>query len=239
MSTPDPLATRFLFPEDRLTFVYGRPGDPIRTPPRTAIKLFFDEDATTPADVLTTNGQPIPFSTIYTGEDSLLPEFYGPAGWVPRLWARVTGGTAETYPLVAQYSERLANLPMLLSGLGPPADDVGAVGSFYIDRNPADPDDPQSFDDPLLYGPRGPGGWPITGVSLRGPQGDPGARDEWLQQSPAMEWQIPHTLGHRPAVTTIDSAGELMFGDVIYPPGQPELVIVRFGAPESGTAVLT
>lgn len=231
--------TRFLFPEDRLTFVYGRPGEPIRTPPRTALKLYLDEAATHTADVWTVEGNPIPYSTIYTGDDSLVPEFLGPPGFVSRVWARVVGGTAESYPLMAQYSTQLANLPALTTGDGPPSAAVGAVGAYYIDQGLPDPDDPNGVANPVLYGPRTTAGWPTTGTPIRGDQGEPGSNFVWQQPMPAMEWVMDHPLSYRPAVTTINSAGEVIYGDVIYPPGMPNRVIVTFGAPEAGVGVMT
>jgi hypothetical protein len=231
------LTSRFRFPEDRMSFVYQRPGQPILTPPRTGLKLFLDEAGTIPADVQSLDGATIAHSTIYTGDDALLPEFLGPPGFVARIYARVVGGTAATYPLMAQYSDRLANLPMLVTGDGPPAPDVGAVGSFYIDVG-IEPD-PNVEDDPVLYGPRTVDGWPAAGTHIRGPQGAPGANDEWVQASPNATWEITHILGFRPTVTTIDSAGQEIHGDVEYPVAMPNKIIVRFGAPESGIAILT
>lgn len=233
MSTPD---TRLRFPEDRMTFQYGAPGEPIRTAPRTGVKVFLDEACTTPADILTTVGTPIPYSTIYTQDDSLLPEFLGPPEYVTRLWARVVGVTADAYPLVAQYSEQLGLLPTLLSGDGPPTADLGVLGSVYLDLGIRP--DPNVPDDPRLYGPKTLVGWPTSGTALVGPKGDPAAVLVWNQVSPDTEWQITHDLTHLPSVTLIDSAGEEFFADVVYPPGQPQIVIVRIGAPESGTALL-
>jgi hypothetical protein len=238
MSSPAINTSRFLYPEDRMSFVFGRPGEPIRTPPRTGLKLFLERTAQTPADILDLDGNPIPFSTVYTGADSLLPEFYGPPGFVSRIYARIVGGTADTYPLMAQYSDRLANLPMLVTGNGPPSDAVGAVGSFYIDQD-LDPADPNHHPHPVLYGPRLIDGWPDEGVVLIGPQGEPGSSFRWIQNTPALEWVITHPLTYRPNVATIDSAGMEFHSEVVYPPGQPQLVIVRNGAPESGEAILS
>jgi hypothetical protein len=239
MSSPAITTSRFLYPEDRTTFVYGRPGEPIRTPPRTAIKLFVDEACTQPADVQTEHGDPIPYSTIYTGDDSLLPEFFGPPGYISRLWARVVGGSAVAYPLMAQFSDRLANLPMLTTGNGPPDEDVGAVGSFYIDQGRPDLSDPNARARPLLYGPRTTQGWPGTGTSLLGEPGPPGANFVWQQPSPSATWVMDHPLAYQPSVTTINTAGEVIIGDISYPPGQPWRVIASFGAPEAGIGVMT
>lgn len=239
MTNVPAVTTRFLFPEDRTSFVYGRPGEPIRTPPRTGIKIFLDEAATQPADIETPEGVSIPYSTIYTGEDSLLPEFVGPPGFINRVWGRVVGGTAETYPLMAQYSDQLASLPSLVTGDGPPSENVGAVGSFYIDQGLPDSGDPNQAAQPVLYGPRTPDGWPSTGTDIVGPPGPPGANFVWQQPQPATEWVMTHPLAYLPSVSTINSAGELIIGDVLYPPDKPYQVIVTFGAPESGIGVMT
>lgn len=229
------MATRLRFPEDRLSFVYGAPGEPIRTPPRTAIKIFADEPCTTPADIRTPAGVGIPFATIYTGDDGLLPEFLGPEPLVSQLWARVVGGTAEAYPLVAQYTEQLRQLPTLVSGDGPPTVEVGAPGSFYVDRG-LEPDI-NIPDAPVLYGPKTLSGWPVEGTPLKGPQGEPGATFTWIQNNPADQWVIDYTMPYEPNVSAIDSAGGQIFGDVTYP--SPGRVVIHWGAPESGKALLT
>jgi hypothetical protein len=227
--------TRLRFPEDRLSFVYGPPGEPIRTPPRTAIKIFADEACIHPADIRSTSGADVPFSTIYTGDDGLLPEFLGPEPLVSTLWARVVGGTVDAYPLVAQYSEQLRQIPTLTSGDGPPPADLGVPGGHYIDRG-LEPD-PNIPDHPTLYGPKTFTGWPTIGTPLVGPQGDPGSTFTWLQNAPSDEWVITYPMPYEPNVTTVDSSGTQIMGDVSYP--LPGRIIVRWGAPESGRALLT
>lgn len=217
-----------------MSFVYQAPGQPILTPPRTGLKLYLDEACTQLAVVQTLQGDTIAYSTIYTGEDSLVPEFLGPAGFVNRVWAQVVGGTAQAYPLMAQYSDQLGNLPMLLTGDGPPTEDIGAVGSFYIDQGLGDINTPN---DPVLYGPRTPDGWPSTGTHLTGPQGQPGEHRIWNQVSPSAMWVIDHSLSYLPSVTTLDSSNQQIYGDVSWP--LATRVVVAFGAPESGIGVLT
>lgn len=235
MSSPA-LSTRLRFPEDRLSFVFQGPGQPILTPPRTGIKVYLDEAGTQPAPIQTLAGVSIPFATIYTGDDALVPEFLGPEGFVNRLHARVVGGLSTTYPLMAQYSEQLANLPTLLYGDGPPTSAVGAVGSFYIDRGITP--DLNVPDEPMIYGPRTVSGWP-AGVPIRGDQGAPGSNFVWTQSTPAATWVMDHPLPYKPSVTIIDSAGEVIYGDVTYPPSMPHRVIAAFGAPEAGIGVMT
>lgn len=229
------LTSRFTFPEDRTSFVYQRPGMPILTPARTGIKIFTDEAGQFPADIQTLAGNPVQYSTLYTGDDSLLPEFLGPQGFVSKLWARVVGGTGQTYPLMAQYSDQLAILPSLAFGNGPPPADVGAVGSFYIDQGlSGDINEP---DQPVLYGPRTIQGWPSTGQVLIGPPGPPGAARTWVQNEARLRWEIPHTIAYLPSVTVTDSSGTQIFADVSYP--TPTLVWVDHGVPTIGKATLS
>jgi hypothetical protein len=234
-----PSSSRLMFPEDRITFVYQTPGKPILTPGRTGIKIFLDEAGTIPADILTPAGTPIQYSTIYTEPDCLVPEFLGPEGFIHQVWGRVIGGTDATYALSAQYSVQLANLPTLVTGDGPPSSSVGSVGSFYIDQGLPDPDDPNAVAVPVLYGPRTTAGWPTSGTPLRGDPGPSGSKLEFSVPQAAATWTVPHNLFGRPAVTTLDSAGEEIFGDVSWPPDPPARVVVRWGSPISGTAILT
>lgn len=112
--------TRYRFPQDRATFVYGDDLAPILTPPRTAIVVYADQALTIPADITTLEGQAIALSTLYT-DHGLLPEFLGPDG-ISRLWTGVQGGVA--YPLDAQASSLLEN-----SGVGGTARQLWATGT--------------------------------------------------------------------------------------------------------------
>lgn len=95
--------TRYRFPADRATFVYGQDYDPILTPPRTALVVYADETLTTPADITDLGGAPIALSTLYTSH-GLIPEFLGPDS-LSRLW---TGAPGAVYPLDAQAASLLA-----------------------------------------------------------------------------------------------------------------------------------
>lgn len=219
--------TRLTFPEDRTAFIYQAPGQPILSPFRTGLQLFTDQAATVLADVLTPTGTPLASSTIYTGADGLLPLFLGPPT-VTRVWARVVGGDATTYPLFAQYAAQVAAIPTLTQGHGAPTVDLGVVGSTYLDED--------AF---VLYGPKG-STWPGTGTPLRGPQGPTGISGgsfEHQQVSPSTTWVIDHPLPYRPAVTTVDSGGFQIFGDVSYP--LPARVVVAYSAPVGGSALLS
>lgn len=111
--------TRYRFPQDRATYLYGDDLAPILTPPRTAVVVYADQALTTPADITTPEGQAIALSTLYTAH-GLLPEFLGPDA-VTRLWTGIQGGTA--YPLDAQASSLLEN-----SGVGGTARQLWATG---------------------------------------------------------------------------------------------------------------
>lgn len=112
--------TRYRFPADRSTFVYGDDFSPILTPPRTAFVVYQDQALVTPADIRTLTGSAIALSTVYT-DRGLLPEFLGPDG-VSRLWTGQPGGT--TYPLDAQTASLLAG-----SGIGGSVSLLSASGT--------------------------------------------------------------------------------------------------------------
>ena len=56
------------------------------------------------------------------------------------------------------------------------------------------------------------------------------------QLAPSTEWLITHNLGKKPAVTVVDSADEVIIGDVIYL--DDNRVRLRFSAGFSGKAYL-
>lgn len=223
---PADLTRRLLFPEDRTAFIYQRPGEPILTPFRTGLQLFTDEACHNLADVVDEHGAAIPYSTVYTGDDSLLPLFYGPPEFVTLLWAKVVGGNLQAYPLVAQYGAQLQQVPTLLWGHGPPTSDIGVLGAAYLDSDAL-----------VIYGPKGPNGWPQPGLELQGPQGLPGGSYEHHQNSPSQTWVITHPLLFRPNVTVIDSAGFEVLGDISYP--LPNKVVVEFATQLGGIALLS
>lgn len=225
MTAPNQDPRRLRFPEDRTAFVYQGVNEPILSPPRTGLVIYTDAAGTTPADIATLDGVPITNSTVYIGQDFLLPEFLGPTGHVTELWARAVGSLGPAHSLDAQYSDQLADRPMLLVGEGPPSDDLGTYGSMYLDKV-----------NWLMFGPKT-DAWPATGTSIRGPQGFAGGTYEYIQVSPATEWVIPHPLAYRPHVTYIDSAGTVVVGDTSYP--DPAVVVGTFSAPFAGTALMS
>lgn len=54
---------------------------------------------------------------------------------------------------------------------------------------------------------------------------------------PATQWDAPHTFAFRPNVSTVDSSGREVYGDVFHP--TTTLVRVIFSAPMSGTITLS
>jgi hypothetical protein len=227
-----PVGSRLVFPEDRTLFVYQKPGQPILSPPRVGVQLFEDEACTVPADVRTLSGSAIPYSTIYVNDDTLLPEFLGPQDYVVKVWAQVVGGNGEAYALNAQYSGRIALSPTLGSGVGSPDPDFGSAGSFYVDRGAAEP----FVSQPVLYGPKAEDGWPTEGVLLAGVPGPPGGTVMVPINVATATWELPYDSDFPATVTTIDSAGEEIYGDVTYP--STGLVVVEFGAPTTGVGIL-
>jgi len=61
----------------------------------------------------------------------------------------------------------------------------------------------------------------------------------YVHNQPAVSstWTINHTLGGRPSVTVVDSAGTVVYGEVQYLSNSQ--VVVTFTAPFSGYAYLT
>lgn len=94
-------------------------------------------------------------------------------------------------------------------------------------------------------GPQGPQG--ETGeagpAGAQGPIGPPGPAGvdsgfyRHSQAAPAATWSIVHGLGYKAAVTTVDSADQVIYGDVTYI--DDNTVQVEFGVPVGGYAYLS
>ncbi len=81
----------------------------------------------------------------------------------------------------------------------------------------------------VIMGPQGPAG----------PQGLPGDGSEtyiWSPPSALVSWVIAHNLQKFPSITTIDSTGRVVNGEVTYL--NNNLVEIAFAFPVSGTAYL-
>lgn len=60
---------------------------------------------------------------------------------------------------------------------------------------------------------------------------------EYVQAVPAQQWTIPHTLGGLPQVEVLNAQGQEINATVLRP--DDFTVIIRFGKPYAGTAILT
>lgn len=222
---------RYLFPQDPTTFVFQGPNQPILTAPRTGIELFVEPTADTRADVLHADDEsPIANSTIYTGDEGMVPDFLGPEG-VARLWARAAGST-ETYPIEARFTDVIAALAVpsggversLVAGHGAPGPGNGIVGGFYLDQ-----------DSGQLWGPKvDADSWPNQPFLLGG---DQGPHDfQYAITVPAAQVTVDHPL-HYPGVTYLNSEDVVELCDVAYP--SPSRVVVGFGSPSTGRLLFT
>jgi hypothetical protein len=70
-----------------------------------------------------------------------------------------------------------------------------------------------------------------------GPAGVSGGFFTFTQNSVTTTWNITHSLGYHPAVTTTDSAGTVIEGSVSYP--SLTSIVVTFGIATSGFAYLS
>lgn len=64
-----------------------------------------------------------------------------------------------------------------------------------------------------------------------------GSRYTHFQGTPESTWIIEHGLGYNPNVSTVDSAGNEVYGDVFY--ANPNRLVVAFGAAFTGSAYLS
>ena len=88
---------------------------------------------------------------------------------------------------------------------------------------------------PALPGPRGEQG--IQGIrGFPGLDGSALGSYKHVQAIPSSEWVIEHPLGFKPAVTVIDSAGSVVYGDVSY---SGQTITIAFSAGFSGIAYLS
>lgn len=103
----------------------------------------------------------------------------------------------------------------------------GSVGDYYIDVDTGD-----------FYGPKTEGGWPdepfftaLTTATLQ--------NERYVHSQPTSSpvWTISHSLGGRPSVTIVDSAGTVVIGEIQY--DSDTQITVTFTAAFSGFAYLT
>lgn len=87
------------------------------------------------------------------------------------------------------------------SGDGPPNNNIGRVGDFYIDLT-----------NQRYYGPKEETGWPPPFYTA----GAIVTRYEHVQSVPSTHWVINHGLGGRPSIMVVDTAGTVVVGTVSY-----------------------
>ena len=75
---------------------------------------------------------------------------------------------------------------------------------------------------------------------IQGPQGPPGIDTGYFsftQVAPASVWNVTHNLGINPAVTTVDSAGNVVEGTLLYL--TTNTLRITFGIAISGSAYMS
>jgi len=162
---------RFLFPQDRTSFVYLAAGKPILAPgPDYEATVYLDEACTILADILDLDLVPIPGSVLTVDVDTLLPEFWGPDGYT-RLWTKAAPGN-RVYVLDAQVDDRLDSLTQQIvdGDFTGPMGPIGATGSTGPTGPPGGPTGATGPTGPT--GPEGATG--PTGVGVTGVTGDTG-----------------------------------------------------------------
>lgn len=86
---------RYVFPADRWAYDFQpAPQSGLLNAAGQSIQIFIDKETTQLADIHDLNNHPIANSIITVGNDSLLPEFYGPDE-IKKLYARTPLGTAD------------------------------------------------------------------------------------------------------------------------------------------------
>lgn len=110
----------------------------------------------------------------------------------------------------------------LITGNGAPTSGVGNNGDLYLDVISGN-----------YYGPKASGLWPTSPIISIS------QTKRYVHNQPvtASTWNITHSLGGRPSVTIVDSAGTTVIGEVVY--NSDTSITVLFSAPFSGQAYLT
>ena len=113
----------------------------------------------------------------------------------------------------------------ILTGPGMPSNLIGKIGDLYIDTNSKN-----------TYGPKTINGWDTSRVLFESFNRD------LLGQvfdipSPSDTWEIHHNLGYNPNATCIDSAGNVIEGDISYP--DENTIVIRFIGATMGKAYLS
>lgn len=114
--------------------------------------------------------------------------------------------------------------PGVLSGEGVPTATIGADGDLYIDAI-----------DGAFYGPKTNGQWPLSPFFTPSQLG--AQRFIHTQAIASDTWEITHSLGGRPSIMVVDSAGTVVIGEIRY--NSNTSITILFTAPFSGFAYLT
>jgi hypothetical protein len=85
-------------------------------------------------------------------------------------------------------------------------------------------------------GPIGPQG-DVGPIGPEGPAGSSSGFFRWNQAAPSDQWVFTHDLKYPPAVTVVDSAGTVYFGDVTYV--NDTTISIAFAFPFAGYAYCT
>lgn len=114
--------------------------------------------------------------------------------------------------------------PGTITGEGAPTFNVGFDGDLYINSL-----------DGSYYGPKANGAWPASPFYT--PLTPVATRYVHTQASPSSVWNVTHSLGGRPSVMVVDSAGTVVIGEISY--NSNTSITISFTAPFSGYAYLT
>lgn len=100
---------RWLYPEDRFVYSFFENTPLYPVPAGSTLTIYLDQPATTLANIqYYPSALSVPGSVLVIGDDTLIPQFYGPDG-VLELWGKPEG-TTDTYPIEANFGPRIADL---------------------------------------------------------------------------------------------------------------------------------
>lgn len=113
----------------------------------------------------------------------------------------------------------------ILTGPGLPSNLVGNIGDLWVDTNTK-----------IVYGPKLASGWDTSKHLLDGFNRNLLGQVFTISSSSPI-WEIQHNLGYFPNATCIDSAGDVIEGDISYP--NENTILIEFIGGSSGKAYLS
>lgn len=130
--------TRWLFPQDRLTFRYGAPGTPLYSPQAETVTIFTDAAATVAASIQDPDGNPID-NTLDIPADCLIPEFLGPDGLTEVYAKDSSGNITSLYAQTGQIVQSLSGtyIPVSAEGVANGVATLGGDGKIPSAQLPA------------------------------------------------------------------------------------------------------